>query len=122
MLADPQTITVNAVAKVMARVGNTANSANYVEPEGLFSLNTYRTPLNKTGDTRHVATFQQKKVSDDPLLEGVSQWRRMTLTFIATVPAAGFTAAEQALLVDGFLDWLRASTDAVPLALCAGNI
>jgi hypothetical protein len=121
VLADPQTITVNSVAKVLARVGNSASSANYVEPEGLFTLDTYRTLL-KSNDVRHVATFKQKKLSDDPLLEGVSTWRTMTLSFSATVPSAGFTAAEQALLLDGFLDWLRASTDAVPIALMAGQI
>jgi len=121
MLSDPQVITVNAVAKNLARIGNTATSAHYVDPEGLFTLDTYRTPL-KSGDVRHVATFKQKVVSADPLVEGVSTWRTMTLSFSATVPPAGFDAAARLLLLDGFLDWLRASTDAVPVALMSGQL
>lgn len=121
MLADPQTLTVNAVAKVCARIGSNETTADYVEPEGLFSLRTQRIAL-KSGDTRHAVTFQQKKVSADPLLEGVSQWRRATVSFAVTTPPAGYTAAEIALLTDAFLDWLRASTDAVVAQLAAGQI
>lgn len=121
MLADPQTITLNAVANNLNRVGNSETSAVYRNSDGTLELRTFRTTL-KNRATRHGCSVTQNLVVADPLADGVNLNRSSTITFSMVVPEVGFDAATRLLLIDAVLDWLRASTDAVPVALTNGQI
>lgn len=108
MFADPQTVTVNAVAKTLPRVDVGNRKAVYESPaDGLvFTISHVKGKRN-----RHTVRLDINKTAADPLLDGVSKVYSMSAYLIIDVPEVGFTAAEQNLNIDALSDWLKLSTN-----------
>jgi hypothetical protein len=108
MFADPQTVTVNAVAKTLPRVDVGNRRAIYESAaDGLvFTLTHVKGKRN-----RHTVRLDINKTAADPLLDGVSKVYSMSAYLIVDAPDVGFTLAEQKLNVKALTDWFGTSTN-----------
>lgn len=118
-LADPQTITVNAVAQSLKRVSSGVNTGTFRTNDGNFVLDIAHT-YNKRG--RHTVSLRQRKIVADPLAPTLNIEVSQTVRVIVDTPNnLAFTVAENKLLWDGFAAWLAASSGAVETQLLGGE-
>lgn len=103
MFSDPQSVTVNAVAKSMPRISVKDLSAIYQMSDGTFKLSLSHTP-NKDR-TRSMARIDQRKIVSDPLTS-VNDYETLSFYVVIDRPNYGFTAVEVEQLVTGFKTWL----------------
>lgn len=103
MFADPQSVTVNAVAQSMPRVSTTGLSTTYSKSDGTFKLNISHTPSK--GRVRSLARLDQRAIVADPL---TAENDYQTLSFYVVIdrPDYGFTSTQVDQLVTGFKSWL----------------
>jgi hypothetical protein len=110
MLTDPQTITVNAVAKVMPKVLTDGQHAVYQLADLSFTLDIRHTSRKQNGKARvkSLATFTQRSVVTDPLTS-VNDFETLVVSTQIDRPEAGFTSTQVQQLVAGFQAWLTGS-------------
>jgi len=106
-LADPQSITVNAVAKSMPRITSSGQNSTYQMGDQTFGLNVKHTPFSKDKKSRvkSLASFTQRKVVADPLT-AVNDYENLIISVQIDRPLAGFTSTEVDQMVTGFKSWL----------------
>jgi hypothetical protein len=106
-LADPQTITVNAVAKVMPRVLSEAFHSVYELADLTFKLEIRHRQIKRNGKSRIVsnAAFSQRKIVPDPLTS-VNDYEIFTDSVQFDRPEAGYTSVEVQQHHTGFSSWL----------------
>lgn len=107
MLADPQSITVNAIAKSMPRISNNNGFTSfYQNADQTFSLGIRHREVTRDKKKRIVslASFTQRKVVADPLT-AVNDFETLTESFQIDRPLVGFTATETDQQAQGFFDW-----------------
>lgn len=121
MLADPQSLTYNAVAYSCPRVGNDTTSAVYRSADDDFEIRTGHS-VTRAGRKRSVISIRRRKVAADPFNSTLSAEYSTTVALTINEPTVGFTAAERVLLLDTVLDYLRTGTDAAPLAVASGQV
>lgn len=103
MFADPQVVTVNAVAKSMARILTTGTSSQYQMADETFKLSVSHT---KSKDRiRSMTRIDQRAVVPDPLT-AVNDWETLSFYFVIDRPQAGFTQAQTEQLIAGLKTWL----------------
>lgn len=101
MFSDPQTVTVNSVAKTLPRVSVGDRTATYESPaDGL----TFKITHVVGKRHRHTVRLDVVKTAADPLLDGVSKQYSMSSYVVIDAPPLGFSAAEQQLNVKALLD------------------
>lgn len=107
MLADPQSITVNAVAKSMPRIQQDGSHAFYQMSDQTFSLDVRHNSLRKDGKERvkSLVSFTQRAVVPDPLT-AVNDFETVTVSVLLDRPVAGFTSTQVDQMVAGFKTWL----------------
>lgn len=107
MFSDPQSITVNAVAKSMPRIQQDGQSSLYQMSDQTFSLALRHTAIKKSGKNRikSLASFTQRAVVPDPLTS-VNDFETVTISLQIDRPEAGFTATQIDQMVAGFKTWL----------------
>jgi hypothetical protein len=107
MLSDPQTITVNAVAKVLPRIKQEGQSSLYMIADQTFSLEVSHQPSKKAGKNRirTMVRFTQRKVVPDPLT-AVNDFEDCPIQLVIDRPQSGFSATEIDQLWAGFKTWL----------------
>jgi len=89
--ADPQTVTINAIAIPLARTSFGTNNGGFTSADTLTKLsvaNTYG------GRTRRVVRIDSSKIAADPLLAGVNVKAGMGAYLVCDVPLTGFTVVE----------------------------
>lgn len=92
MLADPQSITVNSVAKSLARVETAGTRSVYRTADGVFQLVVSHA---ETKDRyRRMVRVDQKIISADPLDADVSAYKTLGVYFVVDEPLVGFTDTE----------------------------
>ncbi len=104
MFSDPQTVTVNAVAKVMPRVTSDGLSSIYQLADQSFKLTISHTP-NK-GRIRSMVRIDQRAIVPDPLT-AVNDYETLAFYCVVDRPEVGFTAAQQDQLITGLKAWLN---------------
>lgn len=106
-LADPQVITVNAVAKSMPRIISSGTSATYALADSTFSLAIKHTSFKVAGKQRikSLASFKQQAVVPDPLTS-VNDLENVLVSVQIDRPEAGFTSAQIDQMIAGFKTWL----------------
>lgn len=91
MLADPQSITINSVAKSLARVSTNGTSSIYQTADGLFKLTVSH---QQTKDkVRSMVRLDQKKIATDPL-SSEQDWATVTEYRVYERPIVGFSDTE----------------------------
>lgn len=107
MYSDPQTITVNAVAKVMARILTSGQSSTYQTADGLFKLILSHQLSNSR--VRTMARFEQRLIVPDPLTS-VNDWETLSTYHVIDRPEVGFSVAQIQQQIAGFQVWHDATS------------
>lgn len=108
MLTDPQTVTVNAVAKTMPRVSSSGTSAVYQLADETFKLEVSHQVVSKGKSASRIRTLvrvTQRAIVADPLT-AVNDYDTMSLQFVIDRPNYGFTGVQLDQLRAGFAAWL----------------
>lgn len=109
MLADPQSVTINAVPHSLPRTVAGANQGQFTKEDGTVKLSV----SHATGKrVRRSARLDSSKISADPLVPSQNQKVSTSVYIVIDQPQTGYTNAEIKLVVDGFLAWLTASSGA----------
>lgn len=118
MFSDPQSITINGVAKTLNRTSSSENTTKYATSDRLHRL----TISHSYGKARQRHTFrlESDEVTASPLVSGVNVVN--SSTFIAAVDFAnGYDVAKVKSIFDGALANLSASTGANIVKLIGGE-
>lgn len=103
MFSDPQVVTVNAVAKSMARILLEGTSATYQTSDELFKLKiSHQTSGTRT---RSMVRLDQRKVVTNPL-DSTNDYDTLSFYFVIERPSYGFSQTEVEQLVAGLKTWL----------------
>lgn len=121
MYADPQSVTINAVAQSLPRTGTGVNgpfSAQYTKDDGNVVLSVSHQYGKRT---RRTARLDLTKIAVDPLVSSTSIKYGMSAYLVVDVPPTGFTVVEAKQLVDALTGWLTATSGANATRLLAGE-
>jgi len=103
MFADPQVVTVNAVAQSMARVLVSGTSATYQKSDGTFKLTISHQESNDR--IRSMARIDQRLIVADPL-SLVNDYETLSFYFVIDRPLYGFSSTQCDQLITGLKSWL----------------
>lgn len=106
MFADPQSVTVNAVAQSMPRVEVKGLSAVYQKPDESFKLTISHQKSNRR--VRSMARIDQRAIVPDPLT-AVNDYETLTFYCVVDRPEVGFTSTQVEQLIAGIKTWLDAT-------------
>lgn len=117
--ADPQSVTINAVANSLPRVGFGATSGSFSKDDGTIEL----TVAHQVGKrARRQARVNHSKIAPDPLISSTNIKYSMSAYLVVDVPPTGYTIAEQKQIVDGLTKWLTDTSGANLTRLLGGEI
>ncbi len=116
--ADPQTITINAVAQTLPRTSSGANSGSFGTADGAYKETVSHTYGSRT---RRVLRLDASKVAADPLNPTQNKPYSMSAYLVVDVPTFGYSVTEQKQVVDGLVAYLSASTGARVSQLLGGE-
>jgi hypothetical protein len=106
MLSDPQTVTINAVAKSLPKTTISGTSAIYQSSDGVWTL-TVSHQVSK-GRIRTMARLDQRAIVPDPLT-AVNDFETLTDYHVIDRPEAGFSVTQVQQQVAGLNAWLDAT-------------
>lgn len=115
--ADPQTVTINTVAKTLPRTGAGPDSGTFTNNEGDVKL-TISHAYGKRN--RRTIRLDTSKVAADPLLSENVEFSMSTYLVVDT-PTRGYTVTEAKQVVDALVAYLAASTGANITKLLGGE-
>lgn len=116
--ADPQSVTVNAVANALPRVSVGENRSSYSKDDGSLKMVVSHSYGKRA--RRQIRIDSTKNVSD-PLIPANSVQASMAAFVVVDVPKFGFTVAEQKQIVDALVAYLSASSGAKITQLLGGE-
>jgi hypothetical protein len=116
--ADPQVVTVNAVAQSMPRVSQGVNQGGFRKDDGLYSLSMAHQYGKRTRSTIRI---DNSKIAADPLVSAQNIRYSLSAYLVIDRPVTGYTNAEAKLIVDGFIAYLTASSGANITKLLGGE-
>lgn len=119
MFADPQSVTVNAVAQTLPRIGQGLSSGIFQKDDGGYKLTVSHTVIG--GRNRRVIRLDGYKIATDPLVPATNAPYRMGAWLVVDVPKVGYTITEQGYVVNGLLAYLSASSYAKVTQLLGGE-
>lgn len=116
--ADPQSITINAIANTLPRTGTGISSGTFTKDDGNVKV----TVSHQYGKrNRRTVRLDFQKVAADPFLTGVNNSYSYSAYLVVDGPKTGFTNAEIKQGVDGLLAYLSASSGAKVTQLLGGE-
>jgi hypothetical protein len=117
--ADPQSVTINAVAISLPRTGIGPSSGNFTSADKtLAEVISHR---NAKGRDNRMIRFNYSKIAPDVYTSDNKRYD-MSVWLVVDVPETGFTVAEQKLVTDGVLAYLTASSGAKMTQLLGGEV
>lgn len=116
--ADPQSVTINAVAISLPRTSFGTNAGAFTSADGLTKLSVSHAYGNRT---RRMIRLDQSKIAADPLLAGVNVKASMSVYLVVDLPQTGYDPTATKLVTDGFLAYLTASSGARMTQLLGGE-
>lgn len=121
MFADPQSVTINAVANSLPRTitgQEGVASAQYTKDDTTVVL---RIAHQNGKRKRHNARLDFTKLAPDPFIPSQNVQLSMSAYLVVDAPVAGFTVVEQKQIVDALVLWLSATSGANTTRLIAGE-
>lgn len=117
--ADPQSVTINAVANTLPRVSSGINSGSFSKDDGTVKL----TVSHQYGKrTRRTVRIDHQKIVPDPLVTSTNVRASMSVYIVVDVPSTGaYTVAEAKQIVDALTGYLTASSGARTTQLLGGE-
>lgn len=104
MFSDPQTVTVNAVAKVMPRVLSDGKKSIYRLADETYTLTISHQTVS--GDrVRSMVRIDQRAIVPDPLT-AVNDYETLSFYVVVDRPLAGFSSTQTDQLIAGLKTWL----------------
>jgi hypothetical protein len=117
-LADPQTITINAVANTLPRTGSGINSGTFSSSDGTIKFSAQHAYGKRQ---RRTVRLDHQKFAADPLVSSTNVLRSMSVYLVVDTPLQGYSVTEQKQIVDGLTAWLTASSGANVTKLLGGE-
>ncbi len=117
--ADPQTVTINAIANTLPRTSSGVNAGVFSKDDGTVKLNVSSAYGKRI---RRTARIDHQKYASDPLVSSTNVLRSMSAYIVVDVPIQGYTVAEQKQIVDGLTTWLTATSGSNVTKLLGGEI
>jgi hypothetical protein len=102
VLADPQSVTINAVATSLPKVQNGPTSNVYTTVDGNISLTTKQNTTAKR--FRREVRLSQKKIAEDPITNANSEIG-VSVYIVIDEPRAGFSDLEIGYLIDALKNY-----------------
>jgi hypothetical protein len=115
---DPQSVTINAVANSLPRVGSGVNVGSFSKDDGTVKLNVSHAYGKRT---RRQVRVEHSKVAPDPLISSQNIKHSMSAYLVIDTPITGYTVAEAKQIADGLTAWLTASSGANLTKLLGGE-
>lgn len=116
--ADPQSVTINAIAKSLPRTSSGIDTGSFTKDDGEVKL-TVSHAYNKRN--RRVLRLDHQKITTDTLDPTINTLYSMGVYLVVDVPKVGYTIAEQKQVVDGLTAYLTASSGARVTQLLGGE-
>lgn len=105
MLADPQTVTINAIAQVLPRISQNPTGSVYRKDDGTVKFILSNTEGKRY---RHNVRLDVQKVAVDPLT-AENFTASMSAYLVIDRPVSGYTLAEARDVVIGLTAWLTSA-------------
>lgn len=106
MFTDPQSITVNGVAKSMPRISTGAKESVYATADELFRLRISHT-ITQDQRRRHLVRVDQRTIAADPLT-AENSYQELGCYVVIDEPFIGFSDTEIGYLVAALAAYLTA--------------
>jgi hypothetical protein len=119
MFSDPQSVTINAVAQTLPKVGSGTSSGTYQKDDGNVKLLVSHQKVGRRN--RRTIRLEHRKIAADPLVGSVNINYNMTAYVVVDVPDIGYTVAEAKQIVDALTGYLTASSGARVTQLLGGE-
>lgn len=116
--ADPQSVTINAVANSLPRTSSGVNSGTFSKDDGTIKLSVSSAYGNRT---RRTIRLDHSKIAADPFAANINVPVSMSCYIVADVPKSGYTLTEQKQIVDALTAYLTASSGAKVTQLLGGE-
>jgi len=116
--ADPQSVTINAIAKTLPRISSGTNSGSFAKDDGEVKLSISHTTNKRV---RRLIRLDHRKITTDVLNPTINTQYGMNCYLVVDVPIVGYTVAEQKQVVDGLTGYLTASSGARVTQLLGGE-
>jgi len=118
--ADPQTLTVNAVANTLPRVSSGETKGVFRKDDGNLTLQI--TSNSNVRRVRQAFRVEHRKVAPDPLMPATNSPYSLSVTLVVDTPVDGYTIPEKKQIVDALTAYLTASSGARVTQLLGGEI
>lgn len=112
MFSDPQSVTVNTVAKSLPRVGSSLNASKYTSSDRALSLSITHTDGRRRQDR---IRLDATKVITDPMASDRNIAVSMSVYTVVDTPTVGYSQTEVVEQLIALADWLKASGNAAKL-------
>lgn len=120
MFADPQSVTINAVANSLPRTTAGVNQGVFSKDDGLVVMSISHQYGKRS---RRALKLTHSKVAADPLISSTNIRYSMSATLVVDTPLTGngYTVAEAKQIVDALVAYLAASSGARVTQLLGGE-
>lgn len=116
--ADPQSVTINAVAQTLPRTSVAQNASEYTKDDGTVKMLISHAYGRRN---RRTIRLNHSKVAPDPLISAQNIRHSMSCYVVVDTPVTGYTVAEAKQVVDALVAYLAASTGAKVTQLLGGE-
>ncbi len=116
--ADPQTVTISAVANSLARTSSSVNAGVFTKDDGNVQLQVSHAYGKRN---RRLIKLTHSKVAADPLISAQNIKYSMSIGVTVDVPVTGYTVAEAKAVIDGFIAYMSASSGLAITKLLGGE-
>lgn len=116
--ADPQTVTISAVANTLPRISSGVNSGIFQKDDGNVKLSMSHQYGKRT---RRTMRLDFSKIAADPLISSQNIKYSMSTYLVVDQPITGFTVSEAKAIVDALTLYLTASSGAKVTQLLGGE-
>jgi len=116
--ADPQSVTINAIATSLPKVSSSDNKGVYSNPDQSIKLWAQHTYSKRV---RRVIRLDHSKISVDPLMTNVNQRLSGSVYLVTDFPPNGYTAVEVKQLVDALTLFLTTGAGAATTKFVGGE-
>jgi hypothetical protein len=116
--ADPQSVTINAVAQTLPRVSSGIDSGSFQKDDASVKLTVSSTYGRRN---RRTIRLDHRKIAADPLMPSTNTLYTMSCYIVIDVPPVGYTVAEQKQIVDGLTGYATASSGARVTQILGGE-
>lgn len=115
--ADPQTVTINAIANTLPRISSGTNSGSFRKDDQTVTLSVSHQYGKRV---RRQIRLDHKKIAPDVFTSDNREYSA-SVYLVVDAPVTGYTVAELKQIVDGLTGYLTASSGARSTQLLGGE-